>query len=157
VLLGWALGAVIAAGFAFGVRYMLPLLSRASRSIKLLLIAAPVFILNAVNPGDTSRAALLLGFGGGYVFLSDMGGFDARKGSLVQKLIRLAVGAAGGAVIYFGLKYILPGEASPQSGLFRFLRYALCGIWAGFGAPWLFIRLGIAQAKEYAAAVGAEL
>lgn len=92
--------------------------------------------------------ALLLGFGGGYIFLADTGGFDARKGTPAQKVLRLAAGLAGVVVIYLGLKSLFPGEASPHYQLFRFLRYMLSGVWAGFGAPKLFIRFGIAVPRN---------
>jgi len=29
--------------------------------------------------------------------------------------------------------------------LFRFIRYTLVGLWGALGAPWLFVRLGLAD------------
>ena len=52
-----------------------------------------------------------------------------------------------GIVILFGLwaglRYGFKGFE--PAGLFRFLRYAIVGLWGGFGAPWIFIRLRLAE------------
>jgi hypothetical protein len=65
-------------------------------------------------------------------------------------------GLAGMAIVYLGLRLILPGEASLFSGIQlwgraspyyeigRFIRYGLVGLWAAAGAPWLFQRIGLA-------------
>ena len=31
--------------------------------------------------------------------------------------------------------------------LFRVVHHALVGLWAGLGAPWLFVRLGLAETE----------
>jgi hypothetical protein len=61
---------------------------------------------------------------------------------------------AGAAVIYYGFKVLL-GEDSVLLGrlpflgagyyeLGRFLHYGILGLWGSAGAPWLFLRLGLA-------------
>jgi hypothetical protein len=62
----------------------------------------------------------------------------------------------GAAVMYLSLEFILPGETSlfssfpqwdlgsPYYELGRFVRYGLLGLWVSAGAPWIFLRLGIA-------------
>jgi hypothetical protein len=64
------------------------------------------------------------------------------------------------AVVYYVLYLILPGEASlfkdlpywgaasPYYELGRFIRYGLIGLWAAAGAPWFFLRLGLAKSGE---------
>jgi hypothetical protein len=47
--------------------------------------------------------------------------------------------------LYLGLKALLPAEGEPLYLLFRFVRYALIGFWAGYGAPRLFRLLGLAR------------
>jgi hypothetical protein len=63
----------------------------------------------------------------------------------VQRVGRFVVGAIGLVVLYAGLKVVLPGEGEPFYFLLRVVRYTLVGLWAGFGAPWLFLRLRLAS------------
>jgi len=35
----------------------------------------------------------------------------------------------------------------PAAG-FRFIRYALVGLWGGVGAPWVFVRLKLADKEK---------
>ena len=45
--------------------------------------------------------------------------------------------------LWIGLRYGF-NECEP-AGLFRFLRYTNVGLWGGFGAPWVFVRLRLAE------------
>jgi hypothetical protein len=54
------------------------------------------------------------------------------------------VGALVLLVLYFGLKLAFPEEGEPFYFVLRVVRYALVGLWAGLGAPWLFRRLRLA-------------
>lgn len=55
--------------------------------------------------------------------------FDAR-GTLAKQAAKVLIGLAGLALLEFGLKGILP-----PGQVFRFLRYALMGLWAVLGVP----------------------
>jgi hypothetical protein len=57
-------------------------------------------------------------------------------------------GVIGIGIIYLGLKLILPSEGQSLYQLSRFFRYLLLGIWISFGAPRLFIRMGLARQVE---------
>jgi len=43
-----------------------------------------------------------------------------------------------------GLKVVFPDEGEPMYFVLRTIRYALVGLWSTLGAPWLFVRLGVA-------------
>jgi len=67
-------------------------------------------------------------------------------GSLAQRLIRYLLGMVVVMALYLGLKMIFPSEPEALASVFRFLRYAILGIWVVFGAPWLFARLKLVPA-----------
>lgn len=174
VFLGWAIGAAIScialfaipaaaraiatarADWITGVRESLKsyveTTGRSFRSIKLALAAIVAFALNAASKGDSSMGGLVFGFAAGYILLTDGAKdgahdeqrFSAGKGSLPKKAARLVIGFAGLAAIYFGLKELLPGEASQYYVLCRFLRYGLVGLWGSWGAPKVFQRIRLA-------------
>ena len=100
------------------------------------------------SPDIISSVAALTGIGYGLLlFYSFIGGI--RPGNWLQRLISFLVGVIGIGIIYLGLKLILPSEGQSFYQLSRFFRYLLLGIWISFGAPWLFIRMGLArQVKE---------
>jgi membrane-associated phospholipid phosphatase len=165
VFFGWAVGAI----FSLSALVIVPALARAlehssairqmrdsfeeyaqktgrtARTAKIALAAAVALFFNAVSKGDSSMGGMLFGFITGYILLTDKGTeFHAASGSLAVKAARLALGFAGLAVIYIGLKRALPGEGSEWYSLCRFIRYGLTGFWSSFIAPRLFIKLGLA-------------
>lgn len=115
------------------------------RSFKLALAAIAGFALNAATPGDSSMGGAVFGFALGYIFLTEGARFSARSGSTLQKALRFALGLAVLALLYVGLKRVLPGVSSPYYSLCRFVRYGLLGFWVTFGAPLAFVRLGLAR------------
>jgi membrane-associated phospholipid phosphatase len=99
------------------------------------------------SPDIISSVAALSGIGYGLLFFhSFIGGI--RPGNWLQRLISFLVGVIGIGIIYFGLKLILPSEGQSFYQLSRFFRYLLLGIWISFGAPWLFIRMGLSRQVE---------
>jgi hypothetical protein len=38
-------------------------------------------------------------------------------------------------------------STTEPAALLRFIRYTLVGLWGGFGAPWLFVRLKLAETE----------
>lgn len=105
-----------------------------------------VFILislaGAVN--SLNAAGILLGFAPGIILERRWIKFCS-GGSLVRRLLRLVVGLIVIFAIWMGLKMAFSGW-EPAS-LYRVVRYALVGLWGGFGAPWLFVRLKLAESK----------
>jgi membrane-associated phospholipid phosphatase len=149
-----------ARGFLAGIRRSLDAhreaTGRSARSFKLLAAAVVAFALNAACPEDSSMGGAFFGLAVGYILLTDGKGdedsrgrrFSARDGSIAQKAVRLALGLAALAVLYVGLKRVLPGVSSPYYTLARFTRYAILGLWASWGAPLAFSRLGLADTAK---------
>jgi membrane-associated phospholipid phosphatase len=166
LLAGWLLG-----GITLVLYFLLePPLTRfftggvagiVSGSIRLRIISAAliVLVMNALHPQDTSLSGLFLGIGVGYnLMLKYVPFFVTSKtgkpspGPVLFGL-RYLLGLAGAALVYLGLRAILPGEsslwaespfwgfASPYYELGRFLRYGLLGLWAALGAPWVFTQI----------------
>lgn len=96
------------------------------------------------DKGVVTAGASLAGMSSGFVLERQWVRFSA-QGPLGQRVLRFLLGAVGLAFFYLGLKLLFAGlEPAP---LFRFVRYALVGLWGGFGAPWLFVRLRLAKAE----------
>ncbi len=108
----------------------------------------PVILLQfQSSPDIISSVAALTGVGYGLLFFSSsIGGIQ--PGNWLQRLFGFLVGITGIGILYFGLKLILPSEDQSFYQLSRFFRYLLLGIWISFGAPWLFIRMGLARQVE---------
>ena len=99
---------------------------------------------SAIHPRDISGmvgvAGFFFGLVSGATLLFHQTSFDARS-EWWRRLLRYALGVVGVAIIWMGLKRVLPHDASLASQVLRYSRYALAGIWMGYAAPWLFIRL----------------
>ncbi|MEW5829097.1 MAG: hypothetical protein AB1846_09435, partial [Chloroflexota bacterium] len=70
------------------------------------------------------------------------------EGSAWIKIVRYAAGMVGLFAIYLGLDYLfalLASDASAAGYILRYVRYASVALWAGFGAPWLFLKTGLAK------------
>jgi membrane-associated phospholipid phosphatase len=163
VLFGWALGAVIAAAtlfipkisalqkFVASISGIATTAGRSLKTYKLALAALVALVLNAVSGADSSMGGMVFGFAFGYIQLTEQPaknsgpyGFSAATGSPAKKAARLLVGLAVLALLYLGLKMILPGETSEWYSLARFARFAIVGFWASWGAPTLFVKTGLA-------------
>ncbi|NLV66366.1 MAG: phosphatase PAP2 family protein [Spirochaetes bacterium] len=94
--------------------------------------------------GIVSVSGAALGYGAGLALLFKTGGFHA-AGSAKQRCARLIPGLIITVAIYAGLKAVLPQGDSLCAEGFRYLRYALTGLWITWGAPEMFIRLGLAR------------
>jgi hypothetical protein len=95
--------------------------------------------------------ALLLGMGAGYSLSLQHLGFTAacqKKGKI--KTLTLLVRFLLGMTITF-LIFTVSAKLAPQKPtsdynlLYVFIRYGLAAIWIFAGAPWLFIRLKLAE------------
>jgi len=89
--------------------------------------------------------AMLMGASIGFALERRWVGFET-DGTWEQRTLRLLLGG----VVLFGLRL---GLKAAFSGLqpepaFDFVRYALIGVWYGAGAPWAFVRLGLAQSTR---------
>lgn len=150
VFLGWALGALFAVCHAVWGSALEDLAARIPGRIWIAVAAAAALGMNALNPEETGLPGALFGMVVGAVLAASRARFDAASGDTGRKALRLAVGTAGAAAVYFGLKALFPAAGAPNYALFRFLRYGILGAWVSLGAPWAFLRLGLAELRPAA-------
>jgi hypothetical protein len=112
--------------------------------------AWPVGVSHAVTP-----AGALFGIGAGVVLLRRRGGFEV-TGPVWQRAVRCLVGLVGVVVLWQGLGAYFPSGEDVIALAYRYLRYALVGVWITGVAPLLFVRLSLAPAGERGAATDAE-
>jgi hypothetical protein len=97
----------------------------------------PISMSNAITYAGT-----LFGFLLGLAWLQSRGGFDA-SGQTWKRVARFLVGLIGVLAFYLGLKLIFPEGEALLPSIFRYIRYALIGLWISAGAPYVFQRLGL--------------
>jgi membrane-associated phospholipid phosphatase len=146
VLGGWAVGAVYLMGCLALEPRVTAWLHQMGLGAQLVLAVAVPLVLLLVHPtADTaSPMAVLMGMGVGIALTRRVAPFSA-AGPLWQRAVRFLVGAMVLLALYFGLKLAFPAEGEPLYFALRIVRYALVGLWAGLGAPWLFRRLRLAS------------
>jgi membrane-associated phospholipid phosphatase len=163
---GWLLGTLMLTLYYKFSEPVAALLNRTGMRGRMIVAAAAALGMNALLPSERSLGALFLGFGAGYNLMLKYCPFSARSGwdgsvqSALKRLGRYALGLAGTVLVYQIFRLILPGEASlfgglpywgaasPYYELGRFIRYGLIGLWAAAGAPWFFLRLGLAETRK---------
>ncbi len=107
---------------------------------------------SAINPRDpespVSVAGRLFGLGASLALMAHTthARFNA-GGPLVKRGLRFIVGVLGVLVFWLGLKVIFPEGTSALALTLRFVRYALIVLWALYFAPWVFVRLRLAEAR----------
>ena len=107
---------------------------------------------NAVSlSGTITSSGTLFGLFTGLIWLNLRGGFDA-VGPLWKRILRYVPGMVGLFLLYFGLKVIFGLITAHAEGMLpyilRYIRYFLVGAWISAGAPWIFIKLNLAQKSE---------
>jgi hypothetical protein len=147
---GWLLGGVMLTFYFLFESRITALLLAGGRRTMMIAVAAVAFLMNVIYPDDISLSGLFLGLGAGYALMLGSFPFSAQAPVKGQKpgpammALRLFLGFAGAALLYLGLKNLFPGETSVYYRLGRFIRYGLLGFWSSAGAPWVFLRLGLA-------------
>jgi hypothetical protein len=91
-----------------------------------------------------SRAGALFGAGAGLAMMVHGARFNA-GGSFKNRAIRFVVGITGVLVLRFGLSAIFPKEPEMIGFFFRFVRYAIMLWWALYLAPWLLLKMKLAE------------
>ena len=94
--------------------------------------------------GIISNSGALFGLIAGVTLLPSYGGFDA-GGAYSKRAIRFIFGVIGVLLIWRGLGMLLPSGENLLAYIFRYLRYALVGLWISGLAPILFTRTGLAS------------
>lgn len=108
--------------------------------------AAYLVPADAVSADDAVQAVgILLGLGWGFVMESSRVRFQV-EGPWWKRLLRYLVGMLGILAIWRGLGAVLPTEPLWLGMPLRLARYTLLGLWGAFYAPWVFVRLHLAEA-----------
>ncbi|MBI5652335.1 MAG: phosphatase PAP2 family protein [Chloroflexi bacterium] len=142
VLLGWMLGIVIVAVYAWIQPRASNWIGAQSFALQIAIAIIAPLALFALHPTiDTAKSiGVLIGFYAGAPVEARWIRFDARAAWLKQ-VIKFALGLAILLALRFGLKAIFPQDVV----LFDFIRYAAMGVWVSIGAPFVFVRARLAQ------------
>lgn len=113
-----------------------------------LAVVLPILFIY-INPKGSSDAlkagSVLLGFAPGLILERRWIRFRS-GGRPLTRILRFILGFMVLIGIWRGLQIAFEG-IEPGS-LFRVIRYGLAGLWVGLGAPWLFVRLGLAETES---------
>lgn len=94
--------------------------------------------------GTFTSAGTFFGLAVGAAWITSLGGYQA-NGPIEKRTLRYVIGLIGILIFWMGLGAILPRGDGFIFYLLRFVRYALVGWWVAGGAPWLFIRIKLAE------------
>jgi membrane-associated phospholipid phosphatase len=96
--------------------------------------------------GLVSDAGLILGMGVGLALAQRWARFDA-GGGFWKRVVRYFIGLVGVLLFWRGLALVFPSGIDGLGLLFRYIRYALTGLWAVFLAPLVFLKLKLVDRK----------
>jgi len=91
----------------------------------------------------------LFGSVAGYAMMRQYASFQT-SGDWGKRALRYIVGIVGVFVIYIGLDVLFALIAADDTALgytLRYIRYALVTFWMTFGAPWVFLKLNLANGE----------
>lgn len=144
VLAGWLFGSLWVWIYAGLDRPLTGWLARWPLWAQLALALAVGLVNVALLPTEdgATYGGALLGLGVGLVLVERWARFEA-GGAWGRRVARYGVGLTGLLALYLGLRAVFAG-LEPELA-WRFLRYGLMGAWVTLGAPWAFIRLGLAS------------
>jgi membrane-associated phospholipid phosphatase len=158
VLGGWLFGGLLLVLFVSLEPCVTPHLARTSDPLLVLVVLLASFTLLATMwiPGLFASAATLAtskkslvsvcaamaGFGLGLIAERKWVRFSS-DGTAKQRCLRFLLGVVPVGLVFVGLKVVFPKDL-----LFRFVRYSMTGLAAACVAPWLFVRVGLAQKEE---------
>jgi len=104
---------------------------------------------SAIHPRGTTGmvgvAGTFFGLVVGAILIFQRGGFDA-AGKWSKRALRFGIGIIGLAILWLGLRKLFPHDASLVSQVLRYVRYAVTSFCVTYGAPWVFIKLGLQDA-----------
>jgi membrane-associated phospholipid phosphatase len=143
VIAGWAIGAaIVGLERLAGDRIERAIAER--RGVQFVAAALSALAINALSAKGTALAGVFSGFVLSAIFAKKAAPFSV-SGGFWKKALRYLVGIAIAALI-FALPKMLPAKAAEAApSIFNFFHYALLGAWVSLGAPWLFLKLGLAE------------
>ena len=105
-------------------------------------------IRQAIVPFDISgivtAGGVLFGLAAGILLLPKFGGFKIKE-VWWKLLLRFLVGVVGVLILWQGLDRVFPSGSDLVADFFRYLRYALVGVWVTGFAPPVFCWMGLAR------------
>jgi membrane-associated phospholipid phosphatase len=175
VIGGWLLGLVGIFLVVIGDKWLSPYLKKQSTgmligigflvSVGMILVGWLIGLLIASSPDPAewaeyaaeargishyfTLAGATFGAVAGYPLMRQYAPFQT-SGGWAQRIGRYLLGMVGVLLIYFGLDMLFGMLAADESALglgLRYLRYSLVTLWAIFGAPWVFLKLRLAEPK----------
>jgi membrane-associated phospholipid phosphatase len=148
VLGGWVLGAILLVFYILLRPRVEDWLESVGLVVRLALVIPLPVVVALLHPSDDALAAMgvFLGAGVGIVLTGQWVHFDA-SGPLWKRAVRFVLGVVVLLALRIGLKAVFPDKGEALYEATRFVRYMVVGLWAGLGAPWLFIKLRLAGAK----------
>jgi membrane-associated phospholipid phosphatase len=159
VLVGWLLGGVFVAFFVWALPRLEPWLTRQNLGTQVALAAlvagAMLLVFPVISPlreadhyqNALTAAASFFGSAAGFAIEVRYVRFSAR-GALRARVARYAFGIVAVMAVSFALKAgaaIMAPEPGLLEGVLRFVRYTIVGLFIALAAPWLFVRLGLAE------------
>jgi len=143
---GYAAGALVLISYYYLAPRIVGWLQATSLAALLILGGVLPLVLAVVFPLDAGNGlrigASLAGMSVGFLLEQRFVRFET-AGSVWRRLFRYMVGVAVLFGIYLGLRMLLSGVA--PAAFWRLVRYGLVGFWGAFGAPWVFVKLRLAQ------------
>ncbi|MBI3244466.1 MAG: phosphatase PAP2 family protein [Chloroflexi bacterium] len=97
--------------------------------------------------GLFTGAGSIFGVGVGLAMTNRWAKFNA-GGPLGKRATRFVIGLIGVLIFWAGLKAIFPQEPEAVALFFRFVRYTLATWWVVFLAPWLFLKVNLAESRS---------
>jgi len=108
------------------------------------LLPAALLVLHFTQDAAITMGALS-GMGVGFLLEGKLVGFSA-EGLWWRRALRFCVGLILIGFVYVGLKAVFPAQAAPPLGLIlRAIRYGMVGLVGTFVAPWIFVRIALAD------------
>jgi hypothetical protein len=98
-----------------------------------------------LDPDCITAASTLMGMSLGFVLERKFIGFSS-DGTVRVRILRYILGLAVIIGLWIGLKIAFKGLEPAL--MFRFIRYLLIGLWGSFAAPWVFVRLKLADVEQ---------
>ena len=111
-------------------------------------LGIPIFLVLLNPTGDPyvlAMASVLMGTGAGFVLERRLVRFSV-NGPWWKRVTRYLLGIALLFGIWIGLQTVF-SNLQPVA-LFRFIRYALIGLWGSLGAPWVFTKMKLAEQEN---------
>ncbi|MDR1218886.1 MAG: phosphatase PAP2 family protein [Treponema sp.] len=149
---GWFLGGVTLACYLCFEEHAANFLAKSGLRVQFIISAAISFVL--LLTGNTLLSGAMLGMGAGYALMLKFAPFTAKlnRGNGMKiffiLLARYITGLAGVGALFFVFQRFAPDKNSAYHLLAYFCQPVLLGLWIYAGAPWVFIRLHLAELAE---------